>query len=183
MNKDINQKSNLVLLVLILFLLSACNGSSRSIGDEHERKVETNQDISSVGDEENAYPIQPLDQYEKSVAYPVEEELLFGQKAPIFTISEPVNDGDFVVTGTGPSDIPLKLINLSQVDLIIGETIISKEGTFVFQLDEPLISGHTIGIQLGDISETSLNPDDYIFSDTYYERPYVGILFDIVIVE
>jgi hypothetical protein len=66
---------------------------------------------------------------------------------------------------------------------ILGETIIDERGNFQFDLEQPLQSGHSIGIQLGDITGTELNESDFLYSDTYYERPFIGILFDMVSVK
>jgi hypothetical protein len=40
-----------------------------------------------------------------------------------------------------------------------------------------------IGLQLGDIEGTNFEESDFLYSDTYYERPLIGILFDLVVVE
>lgn len=133
---------------------------------------------------------------ENQIGYPVHNEGNIDQSYPIvltgegierfgpeFEINEPVRGGDFVVSGTGPSGVPIKLVNVSEVGTILGETIIDEYGTFRFELSQPLESGHSIGIQLGDITGTGLNESDFIYSDTYYERPLIGILFDMVSVK
>ena len=72
---------------------------------------------------------------------------------------------------------------MTELGTLLGETIINDEGVFRFDLDKPVQRGHTIGIQLGDISNTDINPADYQYSSTYYDRPQIGILFDIGNVE
>ena len=172
-----------MLFSIFVLLLSSCNGSVQNNDVEHGKTPTNNQISTSNNNSEAAYPIQRDQIFEGASSYPIDNLPNENQRGPIFDIDKPITVGSTIVTGTGPADVPLRLINLSQVDLIIGETTIDIQGRFFIELDEPLISGHSIGIQLGDISGTSLNTDDFIYSDTYYERPYVGILFDIAIVD
>ena len=65
----------------------------------------------------------------------------------------------------------------------MGTTIIDKEGNFTFELNAPVISGHSIGLQLGDITNTEFNEADFYYNDSYYDRPIVGTLFDMVTVK
>jgi hypothetical protein len=134
------------------------------------------------GGSEDGYPVNDFTTVDLS--YPIgstgEDDIEFG---PEFKINVPVRGGDLVVRGTGPSGVPILLVNVSEVGTVLGETIINEDGEFLFTLEQPLVSGHSIGIQLGDITDTELNESDFIYSDTYYERPLIGILFDMVSVE
>jgi len=104
-------------------------------------------------------------------------------QGPEFTINEPVKGGDIIVTGTGPAGVPIILVNVSEVGLELGETIIAEDGTYIFNLESPLETGHSIGIKLGDLTGTDFNENDFIYSDSYFVRPLIGILFDLVSVE
>jgi len=62
-------------------------------------------------------------------------------------------------------------------------TVIDDSGKFSFNLVEGLPEGHTIGLQIGDLGGTSLRYEDFERSETYYDRPLIGILFDMVSVQ
>ena len=104
-------------------------------------------------------------------------------QGPEFIISVPVQAGDLTVTGSGPAEVPLRLVSVSEVGRVLAETVIDGSGVFTFNLDEPLEVGLTIGLMLGDLSGTDLNESDFLYSDTYYPRPLIGILFDMVVVQ
>lgn len=131
------------------------------------------------------YPVSgyPIAENNEGSGYPVKDNTQDFVEGPEFTINTPITTSDMIVAGTGPAGVPIKLVNVSRVGLILGETIIDPEGSFIFSLNNPLESGHLIGIQLGDIEGTDFNESDFIYSETYYERPFVGILFDMVLVQ
>lgn len=168
-------KYRFMIVIVCLFLLgmSACQSAdieaTTPLPDEEAYPSFT---------EEKGYPAVD------DSGYPVASEpnLTFPQ-GPEFEISEPVAAGDTVVSGTGPANVPLKLVDVSQVGEILAETVIEEDGTFTFDLDEPLTARHLIGLQLGDLSGTDLIEADFLYSDTYYVRPLVGILFDMVTVQ
>lgn len=167
-----------VLSLLVMSIITACKGSSQPSTNAAEPQTPLNSEV------ETAYPIDaayPAD--EGITAYPIVNFPDDVRRGPDFDINEPVNGGDTTLTGSGPAGVPIELVNLSQVDLVLGETIIDEDGNFIFELDEPLVSNHTLGIKLGDISGTDFNEEDFIYNENYYERPYVGILFDITHVE
>ena len=147
--------------------------------------------VETQSPQEEGYPIQPgetgypvyVPVVEGESGYPADAPTPFYEQGPEFSIDEPLQDGDTLVTGTGPAGVPIRLVSVSEVGLTLGETIIEQDGKFTFTLNEPLKSGHTIGIQLGDIAGTDLDPNDFLYSETYYERPLVGILFDLVVIQ
>jgi hypothetical protein len=138
----------------------------------------------------DAYPVVGEDGYplseilsENDDAYPIEEVDPGYKQGPEFHIDLLVSGGDQTVTGKGPAGVPIILVDVSEVGLTLGETTIADNGTFDFILEEPLQSGHTIGLQIGNIEGTEWEESDFLYSETYYERPLVGILFDMVVVE
>jgi hypothetical protein len=114
--------------------------------------------------------------------YPIEDPLAGYTKGPEFHINLPVTENDSIITGTGPSGVPIVLVDVSELALILGETTIDADGSFSFKLAEPLTPDHTIGLMLGDIEGTEFVASDFLYSETYYERPMIGILFDMAIV-
>jgi len=172
-------KRTILLLILCAFtlFLAGCGGKTTDT-----QPVTEPIDEIEVIEEESAYPVsEPVVQLE--TAYPVAKVESEFPQGPEFIINRPVRAADSEVSGTGPAGVPIKLINVSEVGVVLAETTIREDGTFTFTLQERLQTGHSIGLQLGDIENTDFNPDDFLYSDTYYERPLVGILFDMLVVE
>ena len=101
-----------------------------------------------------------------------------------FRINKPVPDGATQVSGTGPADIPITLADITMYGDIMGQTTIKSDGTFVFNLSNPIEKGHLIGVALSDLTGTkwvSANFSDPGFQgDTPKQVPLVGFFFDTV---
>ncbi len=97
---------------------------------------------------------------------------------PVFTIDKPLYEGATKVSGTGPAHVPIRLVDVTEVGRELATTVIGADGRFTFKLSEQLQAGHSVGLQIGDLSSTSFQYEDFIYSDTYYDRPHIGILFD-----
>lgn len=102
---------------------------------------------------------------------------------PEFKIERPVVAGTVIIKGKGPNGIPIKLIDVSNMGEELANTIIDESGNFVFNLSSPLNKNTTIAIQLGDVSGTKIDPSDFVYSPNYIDKPMIGILFDMVIVD
>ncbi len=164
-----------LLMILLVIILAGCSPSES-----------TPQYATSYPLPERAtgYPLRNENVEEAGeTSYPVSEGDPDDQAGPVFTIAEPVAGGDTVITGTGPAGVPIILVDVSEVGLPLGETVINEDDTYIFNLETPLQSGHSIGIMLGDLTGTDLDENDFIYSDTYFVRPLIGILFDMVFVE
>lgn len=111
---------------------------------------------------------------------PVSEETKNPASGPIFEIDEPVLAGDMQVTGTGPVGVPINLVDVSEMGLFLAETTIDSQGEFTFVLQVPLVQSHSVGLQIGDLSNTSFNYDEFMIGETYIDRPLIGILLDMV---
>lgn len=176
--------NKLVLIFIIAFLLifTSCQTTPTQETSEDTEHEIGEQETTSVSD---AYPAADPQSTEDQ-AYPVatdSESQVTYPEGPEFTIHKPVKEGDTEITGVGPADVPIILVDVTEAGTLLGKTTINQDGTFSFQLSDPLESGHSVGIQLGDISGTDFNLQDFQFSPTYYDRPYIGILFDIANVE
>ena len=165
------------LSLLLMSIITACKGPSQPSIDGTEPQTPLKTEV------ETAYPINGAYPVGAESAYPIMYFPEGVQRGPDFDINEPVTGGDTVVTGTGPAGVPIELVNLSLVDVVLSETGVDENGKFTFELVEPLESNHTIGIKLGDLSDTDFHEENFIYNEKYYERPYVGILFDIIYVE
>jgi hypothetical protein len=166
-----------LVILIVIFLVTGCSGTSQSQPDQNGSTQPYPIDLESTGYPVSDYYIEP------ESGYPIRDIDPEFPQGPKFTINSPVSHLDQFVRGTGPVGVPIKLVNVSEVGLVLSETVIQSDGTFEFVIVEPLVSGHMIGIQLGDISGTNFNEEDFLYSDTYYERPFVGLMFDMVTVE
>lgn len=162
-------KHNMVVLLLIIVLvLSACTDPSEELnlpeGDDSHNFIE------------GAYPISDLPE----MGYPIaNDETIIDPslRGPDFFINEPVRSGDTVVTGSGPANVPIILVNVSFVGEVLGETTIDEAGNFVFEIDNQLEANHSIGLQLGDITGTDFTETQFLYNENYYERPLIGVIF------
>lgn len=165
------------LAVIFLILLSGCQGQQPTDVPPEETS------IPELPTEEAGYPVITRPTATDS-GYPISEPVNPNYpRGPEFTIDQPVTVGDTVITGNGPAGVPIKLIDVSEVGLLLGETVIESDGTFTIDLVAPLESNHSIGLQVGDLAGTSYSEEDFLYSPTYYERPLVGILVAMVVVE
>jgi hypothetical protein len=132
---------------------------------------------------ESGYPVSEIIDSVES-GYPIKErdEVLYPQ-GPNFEIDEPVSKNDNVVTGSGPANVPIILVDVSEMASILSKTVINNDGLFTFDLQIKLEPGHLIGIQLGDIKGTGLNESDFLYNENYFVKPLIGILFDMVVVK
>jgi len=170
-------KYRLLILLLVLIFLVSCGGK------ESAREPSSPEPASyPVEEGESSYPITEPETEEES-GYPISENESAYPQGPEFSFDAPVTSSDEFVTGTGPAGVPIILVDVSEVGLVLSETLIDSDGVFSFTLEEAIGSGHTIGIQLGDLENTEFSEGDFLYSDSYYERPMIGILFDMLVVE
>lgn len=141
-----------LLTVVVLVALSAC------------RKSEPGDSPVSPLAEQSSFP-SPLPSPEK-------------KQGPVFTISQPVLAGSREVTGSGPAGVPIFLVDVTEVGRQLAATTIDKDGKFLFELVEDLVAGHSVGLMIGDLEGTSFNYEDFLYGDTYYDRPLIGVLLD-----
>lgn len=162
------KKLLLILMVLSFVLVSCASKGQEATADAHN----------------NGYPVSSNENpSETDMSYPVNEDTQINGEGPAFEIYEPVVNNSTFVEGKGPAGLPIILVDVSEVGALLGTTTIDENGYFSFNLDTPLVQKHIIGLQLGDLTGTDFVEQDYVYSDSYYERPMVGILFDMVIVQ
>lgn len=160
----------IVTLALIMMVLSACSQTKSDLPQPEP------EDASIVIDE--VYPITEVG--EISFSYPIntiEGEIDPSERGPDFFIDEPVRASDTVITGSGPANVPILLVNVSFVGELIASTVIDESGRFRFELEQPLQATHSIGLQLGDITGTNFLESQFLYNENYYERPFIGIIF------
>lgn len=170
-------KQKILITGLLMTLLFITGCSAEAPGTATPESFSQPQQDESIG-----YPVSDIILEEES-GYPIREYVSEYPEGPEFNIDTPVTQNDLTITGNGPANVPIILIDVSEVGLVLAETVIDNEGSFIFSLERPIPSGNTIGIQLGDIEGTEFDENQFINSETYYDRPFIGILFDLVVVE
>ncbi|MBN1872770.1 MAG: hypothetical protein JXA33_00955 [Anaerolineae bacterium] len=109
---------------------------------------------------------------------------------PKFRINEPLTAGTTQVSGQGPANTPIVIVDVTMSALPLGSAIITTDGTFVIDLVEPLILNHRIGIAAGMVGGTpEPSTEAYIESlkpyrgDGFMNVPYIGVIFASALVE
>jgi hypothetical protein len=178
----LNIRFSLIILLSFALCITGCNANEPTeMPTPTMSQNDLNTDTPTRPTESEIFPGYPVN---PETGYPlVDNPSDETPQGPEFSISVPVQASDLTVTGSGPAEVPLRLVSVSEVGRVIAETVIAEDGVFTFNLDEPLEAGLTIGLMLGDLSGTDLNESDFLYSDTYYSRPLIGILFDMVVVQ
>jgi len=119
-------------------------------------------------------------------SYPPPRQENSGYPAPIvvdeskrFTIEEPLEAGSTEIMGTGPANIPIKVISISYVGETLGNGVVKEDGTFRISLSSPLEANHVIGLQLGD---ESLEPS-FLDGPGYTNIPMIGLVLTQTVVQ
>ena len=152
--------NKVILSLLILFFLAACDRAEGPINDSYPpptNPVDTTQ----------SYP-PPVIEVVPPESYPPPPPVFDESKR--FVITEPVNVGDTIVSGTGPANVAITIISVSDAGQVLGAGIIGADGTYSFEITPPLRARQMIGIQLGD---KSLEPA-YSDAPGLQDLPLVG---------
>lgn len=113
----------------------------------------------------DAYP-SPIDEIQNGYpapSVPNDDAPLSGYPAPTkkydeskrFEISGPVTKDVQSVSGTGPANISIQIVSVSNVGETLGNGVINNAGTFNISLSRPLEANETIAIMLADGSQRS----------------------------
>ncbi len=70
-----------------------------------------------------------------------------------FLFTRPIQVGATQVSGTGPADIPISLVDITLNGEVLGTTTIKSDGTFSFET-KPLEADHWIGVALSNLEGT-----------------------------
>jgi len=177
--------SKFLFCLFLLFFLVACGNKKASINDftntEGSKSYPSPIQVSPQETNFEHDKTYPSIDNAGGVPYPPVEAPT--QSGPEFHINGPVLAGSVQVTGTGPANVTINLIDVSEMGLFLAETTIDSNGQFTFDLSTPLIKSHSIGLQIGNLSNTDYDYDDFIYSENYIDRPFIGIILDMVTVE
>jgi hypothetical protein len=95
-----------------------------------------------------------------------------------FEITEPLTPGDTVVKGTGPQGVSIRIVDISLVGEEIGNGVVRDDGTFVIEVNPPLVIRHRIGIALVSVEGTDWDSSLFIQGKNCVDIPMVGVLLD-----
>lgn len=186
-----NMKKYLYLIFIGVLILTSCSTSDAVDKATPASTTAPIEEPYPVGSslEANPYPMGSASSLENQYpagtsiesAYPIDTNKQFKQ-GPNFTIDEPVRIGSKLVTGTGPAGVPIRLVNITNMGEELAFTTIDKDGKYVFNLKSGLVSGDSIGLQIGDLDGTEYGYDEFLYNPQYYDKPMIGIIFYIVVV-
>lgn len=154
----------LVLLSLLL-LLVACSNPQPST------PVSSTDTPSGA---EQGYPAPAYPVPDEVTGYP--EPSLALPQGPEFTITGPLRTSDTQIQGTGPSNVPVRIVNITQNTDVLAEVTISDDGTFEVPIAGIQV-GDVIGLMIGDLQDTRLSPNDFLSGPGYQDLPMIGIVF------
>jgi len=99
-----------------------------------------------------------------------------------FRLHKPIPAGSTKVTGSGPPNVPVLLLDITATGRLLAAGVIGEDGGFELTTNEPLQSRHRIGITLGDLSTTPWEAgdfsDDGFYGDDALTVPQVGFFYD-----
>lgn len=96
---------------------------------------------------------------------------------PEFRLDEPLLEGATQVTGRGPADVPIVIIDASYITQI-GKGRIDPDGQFSIKVDPPLVAFSLIGIMLDETQGSPYSKEQLPCGDRCGDKPMVGLLFD-----
>jgi len=103
-----------------------------------------------------------------------------------FSIDEPLLEGASVISGEGPSDLSISIVDVTLVGEVIGRGKIDERGRFNVEV-EPLIPNHRIGVMLDaqaieEYTESSIQELERHLGDSSMMLPQIGRLYDTAMV-
>jgi hypothetical protein len=104
---------------------------------------------------------------------------------PNFELDRPILAGATEVSGAGPIELTVMIVDMTMMGKHLGSGTIGPDGRFVISLVEPVIENHVIGIQV--VADREFTPEDIEELLTrqgpgFKNYPQVGEALDTVIV-
>lgn len=150
----------------VFFLLLGCGAANTS-------------DFSSnSSDSQDAYPIPsgnfypaPGVQADNLTGYPA---IQVKDESKQFKFNRPLAPGMETISGTGPVNVPIKIISVSNTGELLGTVTIEENKTFEVQLHRPLNSNEAIAIMLADDAMRS----QFLDAPGATDIPLLGFVLD-----
>ena len=99
-----------------------------------------------------------------------------------FRLDRPIPVKAQEVTGSGPTGVPIQVVDVTMAGVLLGTGVIDRDGTFTVSLFTPLEARHRIGIALGSLAGTKWRDEDFyddgFHGDEALNVPQIGFFFD-----
>jgi hypothetical protein len=99
---------------------------------------------------------------------------------PVLVLDKPIQANDTVVTGIGPPNLIVELVNITFMGTTLGTGVVDNDGTFAITVD-PLPRGIRLGLA-ADVEAMELTPEEFRSTDGTISIPQVGHFFDSVVI-
>ena len=155
------QRTAVVLSVLLIFTLTACQNPKPTVS-----------------------PL--LSPFDSPVGQPpASTGGTFQVIGPSFALDAPILPEASQVTGQGPLDVPIVIVDVTMNARPIGSGTIGKDGKFSISLDKPAVEGHILGIQIGSGFQFTPENSQQLLGKKgpgFKDYPQIGAVFDSVTV-
>lgn len=165
-----------LLFILVTFVFTACASSNVNM-----MNTPTAVSTTPIPAYPGAYPVPPTPVTTSDNPYPPPPYSNLPE-GPQFTINQPVRLSSGQITGSGPSGVPIRIVNITRGAIDVASVTIGPDGTFNAPLVDTFV-GDRIAIMLGDLTGTSFDRNQFLRGPGYEDWPLVGIIFASAIVE
>lgn len=194
LSKLVNSKKLLTVSVILLFILAGCNNEQDLNNEQLPSTPPSNSpsNPSAPSTDEDSYPPRSEDETAPDTmepyplptftpqaieSYPSPEENL---ESTVFALNTPIKAGDTTVTGLGPSNVAVFLVNVTSMGETLGSATIDNNGTFSITVP-PLPANIQVGIS-ADLEAAGISPSSIAQNDGALAVPLVGFYYDTAIV-
>lgn len=119
---------------------------------------------------------QPQGANNAPAGYPPPPTELAIPEGPAFAIDQPIKASQTTITGSGPANVPIRLVNVTRSAEEIGRTVIGADGKFSLAVSN-LPAGERVGIMIGDLAGTGFDRINFLSGPGYEDIPQMGIFF------
>jgi hypothetical protein len=191
----------LAILVCLITLLSACAPVSLQANPTQAPAPTSAQPAAT---DANGYPAPAVPPAAQTTAYPVAGAGPSGPSdypAPATRIPEkqppaeeivpikfnlPISSGATTITGTGPKDLPIILVDITFEGAVLGNATIQADHTFKIEV-KALEKGHRIGVTIDELKGTAWEGYDFsnpnLFGTTPQLVPQQNFYYDTVMIQ
>lgn len=177
------------LLIIGLLVVTACTpqgnqGQSGSSGISPDGELPYPPPPQDIATQTESYP-PPSPTSEVASYPPPEQQTAVKSGGPPIQLDKPLKEGSTVITGSGPANLPILIVDVTFMREILAETVIGEDGTFSINLTA-LSKDHRIGIALSNLEGTKwenvdLNASGF-FGEGALQVPTVGFFYDTALV-
>jgi hypothetical protein len=170
-----------IFVSLLFILLVGCTQGTTGTSIPNEATLSTGYPIIST-----AYPVSenPISNGYPSIEID-ESSIKKPKEVTPFTFDKPLNQGDTEISGTGPKNIPIIIVDITMNGSVIGNTTVDKNGRFSLTVPA-LEASHRLGIRIYSPDGIAYNGLDYSGEGFQGSEPKsvpnVGYFFDTVLV-